>query len=153
MRVTVEDAFWNYLPPVLDDIRDADLQEWYAGTGKPFSVGAFLKLQQEGYKKVARLDGKALCFWGVDEGGDIWLFATNQAERNALALHRVLHPELDKMFALHPKLKALSDSRNTVHHLWLTWLGFKEEDELFIAPFGLPFKLFTKEATPCASGQ
>jgi hypothetical protein len=150
MGITVQDANLEHLHNILPDVRPADLREWYAGTGSMFTQAATETLTSGGYQKVALLGNLPLCFWGVSTAGEVWLFATTTAERYALGLHRVLRPELDKLFDIAPRLTALADSRNTKHHLWLDWLGFTLEEEVGAGPFGLPFKLYTKEAPSCA---
>lgn len=153
MKVRVIDADWFQLLRVLDDIRPADRREWFAGSGKPFSEAAKATLEGGAYARVALdADGLPLCFWGCDDGY-VWLFATQHAETVALSLHRVLKPNLKDLLDRWPKLHAWADARNELHHVWLRWLGFTEEREDFIEPFGLPFKLFTLEAAQCASKQ
>ena len=151
MKVTVEDATLAHVTSVLDDIRPADPREWYAGTGLFFEEAIKHVFTGEGYRKVALLDGLPLCFWGVDPGGNVWLFATETAEKYDLKLARLLKPELGKLLDIEPRLIALADARNTRHHVWLRWVGFTYREEFPVGPFGMDFKLFTKEAEPCAS--
>lgn len=150
MKVTVEDARPDHIPPMLDTIRQADLNEWYAGTGSAdIERGLFHVWYNKGYAKAAVAgDGVALCVWGVDDNGDgsgnIWLFATERAAKFAIAIHRNLRSEMDTMLARWPTLVAFSDRRNTVHHTWLDWIGFEFEREVFLKPFGLPFRKYVR---------
>lgn len=149
MRITVEVARPDHLPPILDDIRPEDYREWYAGTGTADIQKAMQPVFDERRDTWAAVgeDGKALILWGVDQlsnsEGSIWMFATSTAERFALSLHRSLKGEINRLLQKWVYLEAWSDSRNIKHHQWLEWLGFKYEREDFLKPFGLPFKLYT----------
>lgn len=151
MSLEVMEATPEHLSQVEADIRMEDLKEWYGMTGKRFSELAFPVLREPGYKRVALLSGVPVVFWGMDEEGNVWLYATDWGAKNALGLHVILRPEMDKMLDLVPRLAALSDDRNRLHHKWLKWLGFTFIKEEFMPPFGLPYKLFIKEREPCAS--
>ncbi|MCC5780535.1 hypothetical protein H7H48_15850 [Nitratireductor sp. B36] len=146
MKVEVVDATLDQVYSVLDDIRPADMAEWYAGSGLWFEKAVAEAFEGNEYRKAALLGGLPLCFWGVGTDGYVWLFATETAEKHALSLHRVLKPELNKLFEVSPRLLALADSRNTVHHQWLEWLGFSFQEEVPSGPLGMDFKLYTKEA-------
>ena len=149
MKVQVEEAHIEQVWEVLDDIRMADLSEWYAGTGKLFEYSVDITFAGNDQRRVALLDGVPLCFWGWNREGEVWMFATNRAVTKAIALHKALGGCLEEM---PDTLTALADNRNTVHHKWLRWLGFKAVEEQFIAPLGLPFTLFTR-SPQCALAQ
>lgn len=152
MRVLVEPLRREHLPPVLGDIRPADLREWAAGTGSA-DMEACLELvfAEERYARcVVDEDGRLLCAWGVDamaEDGDgwVWLFATNAAVPLFLPIHRHLKPELGEILARWPRLHAYADARNALHHKWLGWLGFEHREDVQLGPFGLTFKHYLKE--------
>jgi len=153
MRVHVEEARRDHLPPILDDIRPADLREWAAGTGSADLQAGLEPVFREG--RFARAacdeDGRALCMWGVDGmpdgAGWVWLFATNRAVPQFLPIHRHLRAELEVILSRWPILHAYSDARNSMHHRWLEWLGFEHVEDVHLGPFGLPFKHYTKEST------
>jgi len=161
MKITVEDARADHLPPILDDIRPADYREWYAGTGTA-NISQSLEpvFAERRYARAAvGEDGKALIMWGVDDdhmpegSGSIWMFATSTAERFAISLHRSLKGQLDELLSRWEYLEASADSRNTKHHTWLEWLGFEFQRETFLGPLGLPFKIYTIRRPTCASRQ
>lgn len=146
MRVRVEDATEAHFAQVAHDIRPADRAEWSAGTGKLFGDAVKDTFAYGGYMRVAiGDDGVPLCFWGCDDGR-VWLFATQTAEKYALSLHRVLAPNLKDLLDRWPRLEAYADYRNTVHHKWLQWLGFELVRVVDLPPFGMPFKIYVKEA-------
>lgn len=152
MRVRVEKLRRDHLPPILEDIRPADLREWAAGTGSAdIQSGLELVFAEDRYARCAVDDsGKLLCAWGVDELGDgtegwVWLFATNAAIPLFLPIHRHLNPELGEILARWKLLHAYADARNTLHHRWLAWLGFEHVEDVHLGPFSLPFKHYTKE--------
>ncbi|MBK1871573.1 hypothetical protein [Taklimakanibacter albus] len=82
----------------------------------------------------------------------MWLIATTLAHDRVFALHRVINPELGKLHDRYPKLVAVSDCRNPVHHKWLDWLGFAFEGIVPFGPWGLPFKQYTRMVS-CADPQ
>lgn len=84
--------------------------------------------------------------------GYVWLIATTLAHDNVFALHRVINAELNKLHAECPKLIALSDCRNEVHHRWLHWLGFSFEEIVPFGPWSLPFSKYTR-MVKCADPQ
>ena len=157
MRIEVLRPTKALMEGAMHTIRTDDLAEWYAGTGS-CDIPSLLSYTYGGdcYAKVAVLDGAPLMAFGVDSlgsgpgsVGSVWLFASDQAEKHKLSLHRALLPYLEEMQGNHFMLSALSDARNAKHHRWLEWLGFTFAEDTFAGPFGLPFKLYIRE-TPCA---
>lgn len=147
--ITVEDLTLDHVANA--DIRMADQMEWLAGINK--TVHQHLKeVWPMEYARVA-LDerGEVLCFWGVDghptlkHTGNVWLVATWHAPARAKEIHRHLKPELEAILERYPVLQCWSDKRNTTHHQWLRWLGFKEYGERFWGYLGFPFKFFIRE--------
>jgi hypothetical protein len=151
MTLTVEDADRGHFMAAFDDIRRADMAEWFAGTGELFHVGAIEAVESSEVSKVA-LDegGRPLVFWG-GTGGRVWLFASEIAVPRSLSLHRILRPWLDDLHGRWPLIYAVADKRNVVHHKWMRWLGFSSLPEVYLPPFYLPFIVFTREDQPCAS--
>lgn len=143
--IKVVDGTVAHFSQAFDDIRREDMAEWYAGTGELFHLGAIRAVQTSEISKVA-LDeaGFPLCLWG-GTGGRIWLFATSAGTRRALALHRILRPELDALQQRWPLLFATADGRNTTHHDWMRWLGFSELPAIRLPPFNLHFITFYRE--------
>lgn len=152
MRVHIEEARRDHLPPILEDIRPADLREWVAGTGSADIQGALEVVFREGRYARAACDpeGTALCMWGIDElepgVGWVWMFATTRAVPLFFPLHRHLRAGMDEVLERWPTLHAYSDSRNTIHHRWLKWLDFTHSEDVILGPYGLHFKHFIKEA-------
>lgn len=149
MKVTVTPFKPEHLPPILDDIRPEDYREWYAGTGNADIQKGVQHVFDRGEDAWVALDedGKALIVWGVSpievDTGTVWMFATSEAEKVALSLHRELRGEIPRLLQKWERLVAMADSRNLKHHQWLEWLGFNFIDEVYLAPFGLPFKHYS----------
>jgi hypothetical protein len=146
MKVEVVPATLEHALEVLDDVRPADLREWYAATGRPFEAALRDTFQSDDEIRVALLDGRPVIFWGWDADGIVWMFATGTAERHAVALHLVLARRfMEEIVQGKSRLSATADARNEKHHTWLRWLGFEDAEEVTVGPFGLPFIHFVKE--------
>lgn len=134
-------------------VRLEDYMEWMAGCGlAPHEV--LTKCEALQYARCALRDGEPLMYWGADEGGNLWMVASTKAQKFQLSLHRALVPEEFNGLieaAGGPRVAfCWADSRNTVHHRWLAWLGFNEVDERAYGVLGLPFKKFTLGDAQCA---
>lgn len=127
------------------DLRYADLREWLAGVG----MGPVVALEHGWTYGRAALDeeGQVLCFWGAEPDGSVWLAACNRAVPRARSIHRLLKEEFKEVLSVATQhgydMYCMADSRNTLHHRWLEWLGFKFIREEYWGVLGLPFKLFT----------
>lgn len=141
---------------VLPDVRQADMEEWYAGTGQLFHFSALQAILSKGFRKVALEDGLPLCFWGADavpgedRKGVVWMFATNHAKVRWLRLNKVLRPNLEDLHEEFGELSAYADCRNVVHHKWLLWLGFERREVVRFGPLNMPFQLFHRGDPKCA---
>lgn len=130
------------------DLRYADRREWLAGVG----AGPVETLAHGWTYGRAALDehGDILCFWGAEPDGSVWLAACNRAVPRARAIHRLLQEEFKEVLSVATQngypVYCMADSRNTLHHRWLEWLGFKYAREEYWGVLGLPFRLYTYEA-------
>lgn len=156
MRIAVEPLSRRRMEQSMEYIRKEDLKEWYAGTGSmniPSLMGYAYEGSAYGYVAVDTETDIPQMAFGVDPWeysvGNVWMFASDGADKLALSLHKALLPYLHEMQAMYGTLRALSDSRNEKHHRWLEWLGFVFQEETFAGPFGLPFKLYIRRQ-PCA---
>lgn len=139
MHIKVVDLTRELVAASDPHIRMADRMEWLAGIGQ--DVVPALLASPWGFARCA-VDGSGfpLCYWGVDaSSGEVWLVATAQAERVALLIHRELRPEFQKVLDLHPRPHCYADSRNSLHHRWLIWLGFERAEEVRYGPLQMPF--------------
>lgn len=150
--------------PPLGDIHEEsewrieDTMEWLAGCGRTIPWQCRVTWPFEYIRAAYDEDDRLLCMWGVEASnvhgvGNVWLAATNKAVPRAKAIHRHLKAELGAILELYPELQCWADARNTTHHTWLRWLGFKEYGEKPYGYLGLPFKYFHYGDDPCASQQ
>ena len=132
-----------------EGVRPADMSEWVGGTGvRFFDYGLATineAIKQGHYSRVAKINGKPMLVWGCDKDGNVWMFATEDAEKHSLSLHRAALPELDYMVKHYGPLVAVADERNTKHHVWLHWLGFTHVKNIIQGPFRLPFRYYLLE--------
>ena len=128
-------------------VRAKDIGEWIGGTGITFFDGASAAADsdQNAYARIAFIGDEPMLCWGVDWGGNIWMWATELAVKHSITLHRELLREVDTMHEMVGTLYAVADSRNTQHHIWLEWLGFTLMHEKPRPPFGMMFRAYKKE--------
>ncbi len=142
----------RFVVDIMGDVRQADLEEWFMGTGLMTH-----KLLLEGRTGAGDLTralvnehGKCLCMWGVfpDEDrsnvGRLWLIATNEAANRGKAIHKLWRRELKVLHAKYPKLEAWSYHKNTLHHKWLRVIGFELMGSGKRWPFLQEFHLFMR---------
>lgn len=149
--ITVEDLSQEHVAKASMTIRVEDQSEWIAGIGCDV-VSSLLRFGWKHGMAALREDGEILCMWGVEPDGYVWLVATDIAEASSLSLHRVLHREINRLTRISPSLYCWSDSRNTTHHRWLEWCGFRLVEERGWGLLGIPFKHYRKEANVPTSG-
>ena len=135
------------------NVRLEDYMEWLAAAGlAPHEV--LTDCEALWYARCALKDGVPLMYWGADQGGNLWMVASNTAQSYQISLHRALVPgEFERLIDAAggpPAANCWADSRNKVHHRWLIWLGFKEVDEQPYGLLGLPFKKFILGDAECA---
>lgn len=131
------------LEGIFSDVRVADRNEWYAGSGSyAFESQVGLALRECPYTKMATIDGRPEVVWGAWKG-ILWMFATNRAVRYAKTLHKALLPELDILQDQFDTLEAYPSVKNLVHIRWLEWLGFELTENGTTGPLGHKFYHYT----------
>lgn len=132
-------------------IRQADVDEWVAGTGKP--VRALLPnvwgTDASHPRALLNENGECICLWGVScdaepDVGYVWLIAGVEAEERARAIHRFWRSEIGWMHSFRPTLHALAYSRNLLHLHWLEEVGFTVQKVVELNPFSPPFLLYVR---------
>lgn len=63
--------------------------------------------------------------FGVAPGGLVWLLGTPAIEKHSVAFLRRSHAALEVLHADNDLLWNYTFAKNTLHHRWLKWLGFK----------------------------
>lgn len=149
-------ATLDHAESLIKDVRQADRNEWVAGSGEPtldrlraaiaYPVGIVRTV-------VLAATHEVLLIWGAHDDpedgpcvGRAWLIATNLAMRHAIGLHSLMDVEVALMDATYERTVALADARNRVHHKWLIWLGYDYFDTTLRGPWSLPFYRFERHA-------
>lgn len=134
---------------LMEDAREADMQEWEAASGQFFHYALILALSSyanTGHAWVAKYGPHILMAFGVVEQplrgiGNAWMLCTNRAVTMYRAIHQHWHKQLDQMLAVRPILHAWADERNVLHHQWMLRMGFQHTG--VTSNYGqYPFRLF-----------
>ncbi len=119
------------IPLIVPRLRKADVEEWEAYSGvHPKCLLPFLAYDPN-TKVIVRDDGVLVGIFGVGPVKDnpligiVWMIATPELETMSIEFLRKCRKEIEKLNELYPVLMNYVDCRNTVHHKWLNWCGFK----------------------------
>lgn len=166
--IVVNADCWH-VADLLNDIRPADRAEWFAATGGPIETLLQASVETTRFARAVVLkeppeepgtcppNYTTLVIYGVNDWGDYglgWLVAANKAVPLGYAMHRtVWRGVLETVHERWPKLKAYSDCRNTLHHLWMLRLGFNLIDKVDqYGAKGFPFYVFEKDSREMTKG-
>ena len=148
---TVRDAEPQDLVWIADHMRQSDKDEIAAQSGASAHTAMFMGKLFSPYMKVACLGEVPVIIFGVCPTdnpliGKVWMLATDilQNPRCRKLLARHSREWVDVMQALYPALTNITDARNTVHHRWLKWCGFKFIQRFNHGPIGAPFIEFVR---------
>ncbi|SCW77046.1 hypothetical protein SAMN02927900_04757 [Rhizobium mongolense subsp. loessense] len=118
----------TYLAPRL---READLRELQAAgaAGAEQSLRDGITLSKECIS-IVNDDDKAVAMFGVcpspdSDVGYIWLLGSDEIKSNKTRFLRRSKQWIETFHQEFPVLTNYVDQRNTVHLMWLRWLGFK----------------------------
>mgnify|MGYP001215745640 FL=1 len=148
---TVRDAKPQDLVWISDHMRASDAAEIAATSGvSPASAMAIGKAYSP-YLKVACLGEIPVLVFGVCPTGNpmvgkVWMLATNilQNPRARKLLARYSRNWVEDMQSIYPVLTNITDARNTIHHKWLKWCGFRFIQKLEHGPVGAAFFEFVR---------
>lgn len=148
MTITYRDALPEDFAAIVPHLREADCEEWREASGKTpaehLRDSSWAIPQPDPERSVQNfrcrvaVDAQGpVLLYGVDPGlirgwGWVWLIACNRAEKHVLEFHKSWASEMALLLDLYPQLYTASWVKNTKHHRWLKWIGFK--------PFGVPVR-------------
>lgn len=126
---SVVDCYLEHVKYVADNIRQADKDELYSASGK-FPLHALLHgYMHSDYLKSGCVNGIPICIFGtvpvLEHTALVWMVGTDEIERVSTRFLRESRRYADEMQDKYNLLWNYVDARNTVHHRWLRWLGFK----------------------------
>lgn len=131
MSYEIRDLTHNDLPYFEQHMRDADRKECLAASGST-PTEALSKAVGDDYAKVALVKGKLLMAFGVSPVsqyvGGVWALCTDTVDTDptaAFLLARHSRKWVEDMQSIYPILWNFCDARNTLHHRFLTFQGFK----------------------------
>lgn len=151
METQVRDTLPSDIIWCADNMRMSDREEIAAQSGCA-PLEALMKCKVDSpYCKTATMGGVPFLMFGVapsaaPEVGVPWMLATdllmNKTVRFAFA--RNSREWVNEMQSLYPILANITDARNTAHHQWLTWCGFKFIRKFNHGPAGASFYEFVR---------
>lgn len=118
-----------YLAPRL---RKEDVEEVLAAGGASVEESLMEGLRSpDGCSTAIDDDGNPVLMFGTTPlpigptVGGIWLLASEDIHRHRMDFLRQSRPFIERFHEKYPLLMNYADCRNTVHHRWLRWCGFK----------------------------
>lgn len=136
---------------VLRDIRKEDVEEWRATEdGGLMWLPRSINESDECWTIARTSTGVAHIIFGVvqHEGqhhGTVWMLGTNEGQRMAATLFIECRGFTQAFFKRWAYTQCWSDARNTKHHEWLEWMGFKLAGTPLFGPLDYPFHHYIKE--------
>lgn len=148
---TVRDARPQDLVWLSDHMRKSDAAEIAATSGVSPASAMALGQAYSSYMKVACLGEIPVLVFGVSPTdnplvGKVWMLATDilQNPRARKLIARYSMNWVREMQDIYPVLTNITDARNTVHHRWLKWCGFRFIQKLDHGPVGAAFYEFVR---------
>lgn len=126
-KATVHDAAY-----IAMNLREADRLECDATMAFPPEL-VLPQAVAEGHRRIwtgHAHTGEPVLICGVDPGalpelGVVWMVSTPKLKSHQIEFLRTSLPWIKEMNEEYPILHNYVDARNTLHHKWLRWCGFK----------------------------
>lgn len=145
-KITIIETKDWHLPLVASSMRQADIDEIYAASGRgPLSALRF-SVESSSKSWSIMIEGKPEGIFGIGMVnvlagiGAPWLLGTDVLTRHTREFLRKSIACRDYMLYLHPHLRNFVDTRNHVSVRWLKWLGFTFSSVIDIN--GQKFRMF-----------
>lgn len=134
MTLTLHQAERSDAFSIIDDMRDADYEEWSVGLGGFKVVTSLAHIAEWGTlaRSVRNDEGVCIAMWGCNTSGEAWMVASNEAVRRVYSMHRLFEFGIAEMHQVSSSLSAYAYYRNFVHHKWMVRMGFKYAGEVRI---------------------
>lgn len=153
-RFIVRDANGRDALAMMDLARPEDAREWDASiVGGLKQLGwsvAWCAQYGEAIAVIDTLTNKPVLIGGAQpQHHDLsriltWMVVAEGAEAWGLVLMKEYREYLEGFFKRWPRTECYSDSRNTLHHRWLTYLGYELVEEVEWGSSSLPFMHFKR---------
>jgi hypothetical protein len=136
---------------ILPDIRSVDRDEWHVsvkgGVAENLEVSI---IRSSECWTVVDAEGQPQVISGVvayprPQLPQTWMLGTDISDRDALALLYSFKAVFEGVFERWPRTECYSDVRNTQHHRWLEWLGYRLQGVRPWGPYNKPFHHYIKE--------
>lgn len=133
---------------MLDDIRQADIDELLASSGETAETCLYKGLCVSTHVWVGLIDEVPICMFGVSPRslltgqGHPWMIGTNRLDKNARTFVRYCREQVAIMGESYQYLDNWVDARNTRAIRWLRWLGFTIEPAVEYGVESRPFHHF-----------
>ena len=128
IKLSTRDATMDDLYHVSNNMRDADIAEVYASSGR-YPWEALLR----GFKvstlcKAIVVDDVPIAIYGASETSKdvaaVWMLGTDDIIKYARPWLRQSKEAMDELHDVYPMLYSFVDARNEVHIKWLRWVGY-----------------------------
>jgi hypothetical protein len=143
---------WDDVYFVVDNMRDEDIEECMAcGRTALDALSRSFEVSEVTYTLMSP-DGHPAAILGVTDGplgehfGIVWMLGTNDIKKHKMHFLRACKAGLDSLFAECGKeaLYNYTYANNSLHHVWLRWLGFTFLRQVELPPYGHSFYEFVR---------
>ena len=147
-RAGVRDAQFEDVALLVDDVRQADIDELMASSGESPEECMYKGLCVSTHCWVGLIDDVPICLFGVSPRslltgqGHPWMIGTNKIDKNVRKFARHSHDVIAKMRESYKYLDNWVDARNAKAIRWLKVLGFTIEPAVSYGIEGRPFHHF-----------
>lgn len=139
------DAQDEHLEPIAQDIRQADVDECWAGGAMTVRDALKLSMISASVARTALINGVPAAIFGVTSLGCIWMLGTNVLNYHRKAILYYSKVEIEPLKKNFDVLYNFVDARHKHSIHWLNWLGFKSMGPMPHGPLGYPFYYFWRE--------
>ena len=147
-KYAVVPATLEHVKQMLPHVRQADIDEVFAASGKPVEDVLPTGVRCSTHAWTGTIDGAPACIFGVVPAsvmsgiGVPWMLGTDLVEEHATAFLKRNKRYVKQMLEAYKYLVNYVDDRNVKAIAWLKWLGFTVQEPQPFGVLGLPFRRF-----------